>query len=209
MTAAPIVPVPRPQRRAGAHGSGSGGRSGTRFHGGVAAGGRLDVGPARTRDAATVATIQRRVWLDTYPSAEHAITVADLCTRLDGDLPGRWRRQIGTCGPRRQVFVARHGQGAVGFAAVAVAESGRHWLGALYVLAAAQGRGVGSALLDLALGWHGCSDVYADVAAYNTHALAFYDRHGFEAAGEPALDLTGSSMGLTPIPLVRLVHRVD
>jgi GNAT superfamily N-acetyltransferase len=61
---------------------------------------------------------------------------------------------------------------------------GRRRVGALYVLPSAQGSGIGHALLERNLAWHGDDrDVYLTVAAYNERARRFYARHGFVVTG--------------------------
>ena len=66
-------------------------------------------------------------------------------------------------------------------------EPGDGYLERLYVRAAYQNRGVGSALLRAALGHPklgGCRTVFLDVWAENAGAVQFYARHGFVKVGE-------------------------
>jgi GNAT superfamily N-acetyltransferase len=77
----------------------------------------------------------------------------------------------------------------VGFTAPFVESSGRRRVGALYVLPAVQGSGLGHGLLDRNLAWHGEDrDVYLTVAAYNERAKQFYTRHGFVFTGQQGED---------------------
>ena len=81
------------------------------------------------------------------------------------------------------------GGAIAGFTAPFVEARGRRRVGALYVPPSAQGSGIGHALLERNLAWHGDDqDVYLTVAAYNERARRFYARHGFVVTGGPAGD---------------------
>jgi GNAT superfamily N-acetyltransferase len=150
-------------------------------------------------DAADICTVQARTWLATYPNEELGITREGLRRHLEGKDGERiadritWTRMrieehlaapAGGCD-----FVAVRAGEIVGFTAPFVESAGRRRVGALYVLPAVQGSGLGHRLLERNLAWHGeGQDVYLMVAAYNERAKRFYTRHGFVFTGQPAED---------------------
>jgi ribosomal protein S18 acetylase RimI-like enzyme len=78
-------------------------------------------------------------------------------------------------------------------------------LGALYILPSYQQMGIGSKLIGKALGWLGEEKpVYLEVVEYNTGAIGFYRKSGFEVEGkaDDYVFPTGKSM-----PLLRMVKR--
>lgn len=72
-------------------------------------------------------------------------------------------------------------------------------LSGLYVLPDAQGRGIGSALLEIAVA-HGARQLW--VYAEHPQARAFYERHGWRPAGEPEVSDDEWSL---PRPALRYV----
>ena len=90
-------------------------------------------------------------------------------------------------GPERAVFVAEaHTGQPLGFVSVArqVHFSGqpRAYVGELIVAAAAEGTGLGRALLAAAEGWataQGLPAIELDTGAANAHARRFYERRGY------------------------------
>lgn len=76
----------------------------------------------------------------------------------------------------------------------------------LYVLAAFQNCGVGSSLMDAALGDHAGKAVFLDVWEDNAGARRFYERYGFRRVGTRAFraasgDVTGVDLVMVRRPL--------
>ena len=154
---------------------------------------------AAPADAAAICAVQARTWLATYPSEEHGITREGLRRHLEGEDGERIADRITRTRKRIEARVTEPGGGCdfvavqageiVGFTAPFVEEGGRRRVGALYVLPAVQGTGLGHRLLERNLAWHGeDQDVYLTVAAYNERAKRFYARHGFVFTGEQGQD---------------------
>jgi GNAT superfamily N-acetyltransferase len=150
-------------------------------------------------DAAAIRSVQAQTWLATYPNAELGITREGLRRHLEGENGERIADRIARTRNRIEVHAAEPARGCdfvavlageiVGFTAPFVESTGRRRVGALYVLPAVQGSGIGHDLLERNLAWHGDDqDVYLNVAAFNERAKRFYARHGFVFTGQPQDD---------------------
>lgn len=168
---------------------------------------------AKPEDAEAVAEVQRITWQATYPNAEAGITEEDIRLRTEGEHGERipknienWRRHIEASDGSIAVFVARYCGKVVGMTAPGFIE-GRRRIGALYVLPDMQGKGIGSGLLKKALEWHGGEeDVWLNAASYNTKAINFYKRFGFEQTDAVVID-NGNVYGDKRIPEIEMVLR--
>ena len=124
-------------------------------------------------DARPIMMLKRAAWLDAYPNEENGITIDDIRKKFSDDMmPAaieNWEKGIANEveGGDRATFVARLDGEVVGFTSPCI-EDGKRRIGALYVSPDAQGKGIGSQLLDKALEWHGTEkDVYLCVVSYN------------------------------------------
>jgi GNAT superfamily N-acetyltransferase len=160
---------------------------------------RADIRAATPADAIAIRSVQAQTWLATYPNAELGITREGLRRFLEGENGERIAERVERTRRRIEAhaaapaggcdFVAERAGEIVGFTAPFVEPGGRRRVGALYVLPAAQGSGLGHRLLARNLAWHGeDQDVYLRVAAYNERAVRFYTRHAFALTGQPAPD---------------------
>jgi len=173
----------------------------------------VEIELALPEDAADVRRIQAQTWLDTYPNSDQGVSYEGVLRRVEGvhgekiaEKIQQWRERIETSGPDHAVFIARDSGRAVGFVAPGIQED-QPRVGALYVLPEAQGKGVGSQLLQKALDWYGDEqDVYLHVAEYNTKAIEFYHKFGFEITGRRFEDEDGKIIGAS-IPELEMVKR--
>jgi GNAT superfamily N-acetyltransferase len=168
---------------------------------------------ALPEDAEAVSELLRQTWLATYPNAKAGITEEDIRLRTEGENGERipqnvenWRKRIESDDGSVAVFVARTDGKVLGMAALGIID-GKRKIGAMYVLPEAQGKGVGSILMQNALEWHGDKeDIYLLVASYNQNAIDFYKRFGFEQTDTPIVD-EGNVYGDTHIPEIEMIKR--
>lgn len=169
----------------------------------------IKIEPAVPEDAAAIFDVQRLTWFATYPNAEAGLTEENLRLRIEGEngksIPEkieRWRKIIAE--GIRTVFVARISGRVVGFVAPGIMD-GQRRIGALYVLPEAQGKGLGSQLLQKALEWHGKDqDIYLRAASFNHKAINFYKHFGFEQTDAVVTD-DGDVHGNTRISEIEMV----
>jgi ribosomal protein S18 acetylase RimI-like enzyme len=178
---------------------------------------RLTVRPAVPEDAEGISRVNVATWLATYPNDELGITAELLRLHLQGaagetatERVARFRRGIAASSAASAssgCFVALSDGEVVGYTFPHVVGGGRHRVGALYVLPAFHGRGIGRLLLERNLAWHGDGvDVYLHVAAYNEQAIRFYERHGFALTGEEGHDEV-AVIGNVRIPEIEMLRR--
>jgi ribosomal protein S18 acetylase RimI-like enzyme len=179
--------------------------------------GQPRVRPAVPDDAAAIRMVQAETWMATYPNEALGITREGLRRHLEGSAGEKIAERVSGIRERIDSAVSGSARGRdfvavldgeiVGFTAPFIEPGGRRRVGALYVLPAAQGRGIGHLLMAENLAWHGADqDVYLHVAAYNERAKKFYERHGFVVAGEAAQD-EGATIDGRIIPEQEMLRR--
>ncbi len=131
-----------------------------------------------------------RVWSESYAASSVAVPgvgeAPALARRIPVEIAGGWR-----------VFLALWGDAPVGFLALAPAD---RQLCQLFVLPAAQGRGVGTVLLRHAMTELGAG-LWLSVMADNAAARRFYERHGLCESDHGIHPVTGQKTviyGWTP-----------
>ncbi len=179
--------------------------------------GQPHVRPAIPDDAASIWMVQAETWMATYPNETLAITREGLREHLEGprgekiaeriaDIRDRIESEMSGSAAGRD-FVGVFNGAIVGFTAPYVEPGGRRRVGALYVLPAAQGLGIGHLLIEVNLHWHsGDRDVYLNVAAYNENAQKFYARHGFILTSDTGHS-GGTIIGDVVIPELEMLRR--
>lgn len=139
---------------------------------------------ARVEDAAEMARVNVRAWLETYRGvmADHVLDDPGLPAARDRF----WTAMLSDERYRaNRVAVAERGGELIGIAMAGPSQSpGSRWgthLYVLYVVAAEHGTGIGAALLDTVVGPDDSAALW--VADPNPRAQAFYRKHGFVADG--------------------------
>jgi ribosomal protein S18 acetylase RimI-like enzyme len=161
-----------------------------------------------------IRTVQRRTWLATYPNAALGITSADVEAVFDDPTEEarqqreeRWRGINAT--PLAHLWVAESDAEIVGMC-LARKHDQKYHVQALYVLPEYQRQGIGKRLLQAALDWIGTArPITLNVAAYNDHAIAFYQRMGFTFSAAPAESEVARLPSGTVIPELEMVKNSD
>jgi GNAT superfamily N-acetyltransferase len=162
-------------------------------------------------DALEIWEVEKRSWLDTYTNQQLGLTKDILRKSLQGPRNSverrhirAWRKKI-EAKRKRGVFIAEEQGQIKGFIAPFI-EKDIHRLGSLYVASEAQGQGLGSALLQQSLAWHGQHDIYLYVVAYVQKSVDFYKSYGFEELSRGYAVDERLPSGLH-VPNIRMVRR--
>ena len=164
-------------------------------------------------DAEIICEIRDRAWIDAYPNAELGITAKDIEINAKG-LSGEFvpkriaylKNKLSTTDrPDGATFVAKIDGKIVGFAEPSI-ENGKRRVGALFVAPEAQGKGVGSKLIQQDLEWHGRDeDIYLEVISYNQNAIDFYKQFGFKETDTVVPQEEGAPDYIKPLPQIEMV----
>ena len=140
--------------------------------------------PAGPVDAEALAQVHVTAWRETYRGL---LPDAFLARMSEPGHARRFRRELERPGPHDVVLMAMNPAGPFGYVAGGPARSGVEGeaeIATLYLLRAAQGRGVGRRLLtdaSRALAAHGARSLVISVLAGNEKARGFYERLGGKA----------------------------
>ena len=127
-------------------------------------------------------------WLATYPNAEYGITVDDVedkfRDRYAEEVLARRRGHITNPPVGETAIVAKHGETVVGVCFV-LQDADTNRIRAIYVLPEYHGRGIGTAMCEYAQQYFDPEKpTLVDVAVYNTNAIRFYEKLGFQDTGK-------------------------
>jgi ribosomal protein S18 acetylase RimI-like enzyme len=143
--------------------------------------------PAGPADAEALARVHVTSWRETY---EGLLSDAFLARMSEAGYARRFRRHLTDPGPNDVVLAALNAYGVFGYAAGGPSRAGAEGeaeINTLYVLRAAQGRGVGKRLLlgaVRALAAQGARSLVVSTLSENARARTFYERVG-GVADEP------------------------
>ncbi|WP_432741917.1 GNAT family N-acetyltransferase [Streptomyces sp. JH002] len=147
--------------------------------------------PARPEDAAALGPLHLRNWLLNYPNPEAGIDESWIREHRGASATAegiaQWREFIESAnGDRAPHFcrVVRSGPEIVGYLCGHRNASEPVTLGPMYLLDHAQGHGLGGLMMTAFFTWAGPAPVRLGVVDYNDRAIRFYERHGFQVAGE-------------------------
>jgi ribosomal protein S18 acetylase RimI-like enzyme len=139
---------------------------------------------ATPEDVRGVAEVFYKTWLATYPNEEIGITTEDIEDRYkeaftEVGLAKRAER-IAHPAENTSFFIAKDGDKVIGVCNV-MRHPDKNQLQAIYVLPEYQGKGVGAMLWEEAQRHFDLDkDTIVQVATYNTNAINFYKKLGFE-----------------------------
>jgi ribosomal protein S18 acetylase RimI-like enzyme len=146
----------------------------------------IEIFEAAPEDVAGIVAVQKETWLATYPNEEYGITEEDILSK-DWDSPdriARWQKTIIEGSDANRLWIAKEREKVVGVCSVSKGDN-QNQVRAIYVLPEYQGKGVGKKLLEKAFDWLGDEkNTVLGVVKYNTNAIEFYKKFGFEGERE-------------------------
>ncbi|MCA9347953.1 GNAT family N-acetyltransferase [Candidatus Saccharibacteria bacterium] len=178
----------------------------------------VEIGRAVPDDAETICDIRDRAWLEAYPNDQLGVTVDDVRIMAQGPngeyVPRRiayLKDQLGKeDGTGETTFVAKLDDKVVGFIDPRIDKQNHRRVGAIYVAPEAQGKGIGSKLMNQALDWYGRDrDIYLEVVSYNQNAINFYESFGFVQTNAVVVPEEGRPSYLKVLPQIEMVLKAD
>ncbi|MDP1625040.1 MAG: GNAT family N-acetyltransferase [bacterium] len=166
---------------------------------------------ARPEDVPQLVTIFHKTWLETYPNAEHGITVDDIEDKFEDSYSAerfeKMSAHIRQLPTNEKYLVAETDGKIVGLARL-VKKDEHNALQAIYVLPEYQGKGIGTMLWkEGRKGFESSKDFVVDVAEYNSEAISFYKSLGFEETGMSFTEERHRMKSGAIIPETRLLLR--
>jgi len=138
---------------------------------------------AKPEDTKTVRSIARSFWIELYPNEKYGITKEDL-EGIDWFNPERLAKradEIQNKTDTMRTWVLKNKKGEIIGFSMAFKTEDYGELDAMFVNKEYQGKGLGKKLMQKACDWIGSDlDIKLKVVAYNTHAIEFYKKNGFE-----------------------------
>lgn len=149
---------------------------------------KIEIVPAVPEDARGIQEVFYRAWLATYPNEEFGVTVADVEDRFKNafaeDVIARKARQIANPSEGHALWTAKDGDKVIGFCRV-IKDQEKNQLQAIYILPDYQNRGIGGLFWKEAKNFFDSQkDIVVQVTTYNTKAIEFYKKLGFQDTGK-------------------------
>ena len=170
----------------------------------------LKIEDARPEDVETMRTITRDSWLKIYPNEKYGITAKDIAD-IDWYNPeglAKRQKEIAENGETVRTFVLKNSKNETGGFCKASKYDDHGEINAMYLRQELQGKGLGKELLQKALEWLGSDkDIKLRVVAYNSHAIEFYKKSGFqETANKVSYDGTKLPNG-KELPRIEMIKQ--
>ncbi|MEY2664839.1 MAG: hypothetical protein RIT04_647 [Candidatus Parcubacteria bacterium] len=152
---------------------------------------KIQITSATREDLPGMQEVFYRSWLATYPNEELGITTEDIEDRFKDSFTEecfakRWERIQNA--KNEELFLAKIDGVVIGVCRV-VKHTDRNQLQAIYILPEYKGKGIGTLLWDEVKKVIDPNlDTVVEVATYNTPAIAFYAKLGFEDTGRRFTD---------------------
>jgi len=170
---------------------------------------------AKPEDVEAIRTIAKDAWFDIYPNETYGITREDI-EAIDWLEPAgleRRRKEMTEKEDTIKVLVVKDDKDKIlGFCKVSKDGDKRDELiqreiDAMYLVKELQGKGLGKKLMQKALEWLGTDeDIRLEVASYNTNAIDFYKRFGFQETNNPVSDKRTQLPSKKEIPRIVMVR---
>ncbi len=149
---------------------------------------KIEIATATPEDERGMAEVFYKTWLDTYPNEEAGITVDDIEDRYKDAFTEeslrKGRERTTNLPEGENLILAKEDVKVIGVCR-AIRHSDYNQIQAIYILPEYQGRGVGHMLWEEAQkSFDPDKDTIVQVATYNTKAIGFYEKLGFEDTGK-------------------------
>lgn len=151
----------------------------------------IEIVEASPEDARPIREVQYNTWLATYPNEEYGITLDDIHDRFKGSFDEKIKKSEETIRnlPEGQRYVVAKNNGRVIGFAISRKHEDKNQLHAIYVLPEFQATGIGKRLWEQACQiFDSTKDTVVEVASYNSPAIEFYKKLGFEETGKEFTD---------------------
>lgn len=168
---------------------------------------KIVISQAIPEDAIGIRKVQKETWLCTYPNEKLGITKADIEEKLDEMQEGGVERMVYYINHKdSKTYVAKDGDQIVAYVSAYRTES-KNKLAALYVLSTYHGMGIGRSLMEKALNFLGDDkEIILEVFSYNTKAIEFYKKFGFEENGSTNTKYSNLSDG-RKLPEIEMIRK--
>jgi ribosomal protein S18 acetylase RimI-like enzyme len=148
----------------------------------------IKISPAAPEDVRGMADVLYKTWLATYPDEKAGITKDDIEDRFKDSFTEESLKKraemISQLKENEASILAKIGGKIIGVCYV-VRRPGKNELQAIYVLPEHQKKGIGKLLWKEAQKYFDADkDITVEVAVYNTNAIDFYKKLGFEKTGK-------------------------
>lgn len=168
---------------------------------------------AKPEDVEAIRAIVIAAWLEIYPNEKYGITREDIAA-IDWRKPDeKRRRKIAEGKDNTHTWVLKDDKGnIVGFCEVSkdgykTGTEGQREIDAMYVAKELQGTGQGKKFMQKALEWLDTDgDIRLEVVSYNTNAINFYKKFGFQETTNPVSDKRTQLPSGKQIPRIVMVR---
>ena len=174
---------------------------------------KIEILLATPEDARSIREVQYKTWLATYPNEDIGVTVDDVEDRFkdaftDENIKRR-EEQIKNQPDNEQTYVAKSDGKVVGFCTI-IKHQDKNQLLAIYVSPDFHGRGIGKDFWDKASQFlDPTKDTAVELASYNSGAVEFYKKLGFEDTGKRWADKKFKMKSGAVLPEMEMVIKAE
>jgi len=169
-------------------------------------------------DAEAICDIRDRARIETYTNEDLGISSEQVklnCQGRDGEFVPRriaYMKELFSkdTGSGPTTLVAKLGDEVVGYVDPVIEQNGRYMIGGMYVSPEAQGKGIGTKLMNEALEMLGRDhDIYLEVISYNQNAINIYEGFGFVKTDAVVPEDDERPDYVTSLPQIEMVLKSD
>ncbi|MEI6462096.1 MAG: GNAT family N-acetyltransferase [bacterium] len=139
----------------------------------------VQISEAKKENIIDILTVGKDAWLDTYVNEQFDITKEDIEIHRSINAETIQKQSKYFELNTSKCFIAKVDDKIVGYAWPRV-ENNKNEVGAIYILTKYQRQGIGKKLMEKVFEYFHNEDIYVECAMYNTKAIEFYKKNGFE-----------------------------